>query len=68
MRRNKQIFIYFIYIYIATEMAAKYLHNKKLFLITLTNIAHYYYNGFEEKIYIYIYIYINLAKVRVLNI
>ena len=38
-------------------MAAKYLHNKKLFLITLTNIAHYYYNGFEEKIYIYIYIY-----------
>ena len=49
-------------------MAAKYLHNKKLFLITLKNIAHYYNNGFEENIYIYIYIYINLAKVRVLNI
>ena len=39
-------------------MAAKYLHNKKLFLITLKNIAHYYNNGFEENIYIYIYIYI----------
>ena len=44
----------------ATEMAAKYLHNKKnVFLITLKNIAHYYYNDFEEYIYIYIYMYIH---------
>ena len=42
----------------ATEMAAKYLHNKKnVFIITLKNIAHYYYNGFEVNIYI---IYINI--------
>ena len=26
--------------------------------MTLKNIAHYYYNGFEENIYVYIYIYI----------
>ena len=31
---------------------------KNMFLITLKNIAHYHYNGFEEYIYIYI-IYIN---------
>ena len=29
-----------------------------VFLITLKHIAHYYYNGFEEDIYIYIYIYL----------
>ena len=29
---------------------------KNMFLITLKNIAHYHYNGFEEYIYIY-YIY-----------
>ena len=27
-----------------------------VFLITLKHIAHYYYNGFEEDIYIYIYL------------
>ena len=26
-----------------------------MFLITLKNIAHYYYHGFEENIYVYIY-------------
>ena len=32
-----------------------------MFLITLKNIAHYYYNGFEENIYIYIYIYVSVC-------
>ena len=29
---------------------------KNVFLITLKNIAHYHYNGFEENIYMDIYI------------
>ena len=55
-------FILYIYIYIytyteATEMAAKYLHNKKkVFLVTCVKITHYYNNSCEEDIYIYIYI------------
>ena len=49
------IYILYVYIYTytscteeATEMAAKYLHNKNL----MKNIAHYYYNSF---VYIFIY-------------
>ena len=56
------IFIYiYIYIYIynckvtrneeATEMAAKYLHNKKCAFNNLTKMTHYYNNCFEEDIY-----------------
>ena len=53
----------YIYIEEATEMAAKYLHDlKKGFFITLKNIAHYYYNDFEENIYIYIYTFIHIYQ------
>ena len=42
----------------ATEMAAKYLHNKKCVFNNLKKITHYYKNGFEEDIYICMYMYI----------
>ena len=45
-------------------MAAKYLHKKNVFLITLKYIVHYYYNGFEENIYIYIHIYIYIYNLN----
>ena len=52
---------FYIYIYICThshtEMAVKYLRNKKICFWFWKIIAHYYNNGFEEDIYIYIYIY-----------
>ena len=38
-----------------------------MFLITLKNIAHYYYHGFEENIYAYIYIkYIDICILYIL--
>ena len=46
----------------ATEMGAKYLQNKKMCFNNLKNIAHYHYNGFEEKKKIYIYIHIFTSK------
>ena len=40
-----------------------------MFLITLKNIAHYYYHGFEENIYVYIYIkYIDICILYILYI
>ena len=54
------IYIYIYYIY--TYQIYSYLHRRSyrngcemaVFLITLKNVTHYYYNDFEENIYIYI--------------